>query len=360
MLKTVSSVANALGALNYKGTWNANTNTPTLASGVGTQGDYYVVSVAGATDLDGITNWGVGDWAAFNGSVWQRVEGGADGNFVNLTVTGTGKIDDLIVGATSAPQANVEIKDATGGELRLSTSEPSMVVNDVAGKITWNAPDEGSGTQANIVAGEISLIATNFWDATKYTPSAIVFKTCPLNGPAMVEAARFTSDGNLAFPSGQGIDFSATSGTGTSELFDDYEEGTWTPNYTAATGGNLGGTQNRQGYYTKVGNKVTVQFYLYINTIDVTGKSGDVTVTGLPFTGSLGGNATGSLVVTEDTGQYGAFTNSPRTMKLSGSGDSLVLLKEISSNVEQPLQVTDFATGGGNRNIIRASFTYIV
>ena len=174
------------------------------------------------------------------------------------------------------------------------------------------------------------------------------------------EAARFNSSGNLAFPSGQGIDFSATAGTGTSELLDDYEEGTWTPNYTAATGGNLGGTQSRQGYYTKVGNKVTVQFYLYINTIDVTGKSGDVTVTGLPFTGSLGGNATGSLVVTEDTGQYGAFTNSPRTMKLSGSGDSLVLLKEISSNVEQPLQVTDFATGGGNRNIIRASFTYIV
>ena len=69
MLKTVSSVANALGALNYQGTWNASTNTPTLASGVGTQGDYYVVSVAGSTNLDGITNWGVGDWAAFNGSV---------------------------------------------------------------------------------------------------------------------------------------------------------------------------------------------------------------------------------------------------------------------------------------------------
>jgi len=177
----------------------------------------------------------------------------------------------------------------------------------------------------------------------------------------MAAAGDVTIYNNLVMSTaGAGIDFSATAGTGTSELLDDYEEGTWTPNYTAATGGNLGGTQNRQGYYTKVGNKVTVQFYLYINTIDVTGKSGDVTVTGLPFTGSLGGNATGSLVVTEDTGQYGAFTNSPRTMKLSGSGDSLVLLKEISSNVEQPLQVTDFATGGGNRNIIRASFTYIV
>jgi hypothetical protein len=89
MLKTVSSITNAIGALNYKGTWNASTNSPALASGVGTKGDYYVVSVAGSTNLDGISNWGVGDWAVFNGSVWQRVEGGADLNGVNLTFTGT-------------------------------------------------------------------------------------------------------------------------------------------------------------------------------------------------------------------------------------------------------------------------------
>jgi hypothetical protein len=78
MLKTVSSVINAIGALNYKGTWNASTNTPTLTSGVGVKGDYYVVSVAGTTDLDGTDFWGVGDWAVFNGVIWQRVEGGSE------------------------------------------------------------------------------------------------------------------------------------------------------------------------------------------------------------------------------------------------------------------------------------------
>jgi len=88
MLKTVSSITNALGALNYKGTWNASTNSPALSSGAGTKGDYYVVSVAGTTSLDGISNWGVGDWATFNGSVWQRVEGGADLNGVNLSISG--------------------------------------------------------------------------------------------------------------------------------------------------------------------------------------------------------------------------------------------------------------------------------
>lgn len=62
------------GDLNYQGAWNANTNTPTLTSSTGTQGYYYVVSVAGTTNLNGITDWQVGDWAIFNGSVWQKVD----------------------------------------------------------------------------------------------------------------------------------------------------------------------------------------------------------------------------------------------------------------------------------------------
>ena len=71
--------------LDFQGSWNASTNSPTLASSTGTNGEFYIVSVAGTTNLNGITNWGIGDWALFNGTVWQRVEGGADGNFVDLT-----------------------------------------------------------------------------------------------------------------------------------------------------------------------------------------------------------------------------------------------------------------------------------
>ena len=53
------------GVLVYQGAWNASTNTPTLASGTGTGGYYYIVSVAGTTELDGIDEWAVGDWAIF-------------------------------------------------------------------------------------------------------------------------------------------------------------------------------------------------------------------------------------------------------------------------------------------------------
>ncbi len=53
------------GGLEYSGTWNAFNNTPALASGVGTTGDFYIVSTPGSTNLDGITDWKVGDWAIF-------------------------------------------------------------------------------------------------------------------------------------------------------------------------------------------------------------------------------------------------------------------------------------------------------
>lgn len=63
-----------MGDLNYQGTWNASTNTPTLVSSTGTKGYYYVVSVAGTTNLNGITDWKIGDWAVFNGTAWEKID----------------------------------------------------------------------------------------------------------------------------------------------------------------------------------------------------------------------------------------------------------------------------------------------
>jgi len=75
MLKVVSTIGGGtIGGVTYEGTWNAATNTPTLTSSTGTKGDYYVVNVAGSTNLDGITDWQIGDWAIFNGSVWEKVD----------------------------------------------------------------------------------------------------------------------------------------------------------------------------------------------------------------------------------------------------------------------------------------------
>lgn len=72
---TAQIPASLLGAVVYQGTWNASTNTPALASGVGTKGYAYKVSVAGTTTLDGVGAWVVGDWVIFDGTAWDKIDG---------------------------------------------------------------------------------------------------------------------------------------------------------------------------------------------------------------------------------------------------------------------------------------------
>jgi hypothetical protein len=238
MLKSVSSITNAIGALNFKGTWDANANSPVLTSSVGTKGDYYVVGTAGSTNLNGISNWGVGDLATFNGSVWQRVEGGADLNGVNLSVSGTSTLSNLTASTALALNASKEIVSVTN-----------------------------TGTGDNVLATAPTLVGN------------VTLST-----------------GNLVVASGQGIDFSATPGTGTSELLADYEEGTFTPTWTPATGS--GATvNNASGWYTKVGNRVTVDVYIGTNGHGT--SAGDITIGGLPFTSTANLNQLGGFYLAQ-------------------------------------------------------------
>lgn len=76
-----------------------------------------------------------------------------------------------------------------------------------------------------------------------------------------ISATQLTlTTGNVIVASGQGIDFSATPGTGTSELLADYEEGDWTP------APNSGTFSSATGRYTRVGRVVTLQFNITVGT----------------------------------------------------------------------------------------------
>jgi hypothetical protein len=106
------SWADIAGGLDYQGTWNATTNTPTLASSVGTNGYYYVVATAGSTNLDGITDWKIGDWLIFNGATWQKIDqswaiAGANDNITSMTgITGGISSPDFIQFDTGATVTN--------------------------------------------------------------------------------------------------------------------------------------------------------------------------------------------------------------------------------------------------------------
>ena len=185
--------------LDFQGSWNASTNSPALASSVGTNGEFYIVSVAGTTDLNGITNWGIGDWAIFNGTVWQRVEGGADGNFNDVTVAGTlevtgeitanggialgdsdkatfGAGDDLQIysdgtdGYIDNVTGDFYIRDTAGGTLHLQAklNEEGIVIHDDGGVDIYRNNDiKLSTTSTGIdVTGTATANDVNITDTT--------------------------------------------------------------------------------------------------------------------------------------------------------------------------------------------------
>ena len=67
-------LAALIGAVVYQGTWNATTNTPTIPAATANKGQYYVVAVAGATAIDGISDWNVGDHIICNGTAWEKID----------------------------------------------------------------------------------------------------------------------------------------------------------------------------------------------------------------------------------------------------------------------------------------------
>ena len=118
-----------------------------------------------------------------------------------------------------------------------------------------------------------------------------------------ISATQITlSTGNVIVANGQGVDFSATPGTGTSELFADYEEGTWTP--TQGTGLTVVGSFSSSGSYTKVGRMVTVRGRVSGST-SVAIVANSQLCGGLPFTGTTGAEAEEGALTDNNITQVG-------------------------------------------------------
>jgi hypothetical protein len=122
---------------------------------------------------------------------------------------------------------------------------------------------------------------------------------------------------NIVMASGKGIDFSATAnsaGTMTSELLNDYEEGTWTPVITDLTNdATMDGTYTR-GSYIKIGKQVTVRGYIL--TTSLGSVTGNVKIKGLPFTNgggfaSLGGGSIGTASGLNITAGHSVHISTP-------------------------------------------------
>ena len=149
-------------------------------------------------------------------------------------------------------------------------------------EIKGTADTGGNSTRSGAIAFE-SGSGSNGYAVLWGQEGGIHIYTSATNRDAVEYSSKFHSDGNLHFASGKGIDFSANANaTGmTSELLDDYEEGTWTPGVSFGNN-SVGVTYSVQtGEYTKIGRQVTVSGYVTLSNKGT--STGQLRIEGLPF-----------------------------------------------------------------------------
>jgi hypothetical protein len=204
-----------------------------------------------------------------------------------------GLIHGSILSPTStAEQGQLHFETATAGALteKMIIGTTNLVINEIGA--VFNVRIEGD-TDANLF----------YTDATNSRVGIGIIT--PAEKLEVVGNIKLS--GNVVIASGQGIDFSATAGTGTSELFNDYEEGTWTP--SDGSGAGLVFTITGTSTYTKIGRLVTaICDVTYPITVDGTTSL----VGGLPFTTAAGPSGVASIGFTD----YGAWV----TANPQGSG----------------------------------------
>ena len=260
------------------------------------------------------------------------------------------QIDNLLAGGTISNFTSTGIDDnATSTAITIDASENVGigVVPETDWNAAWVAFQVGSGAIANTVSGTQTALAhnakfttTSSFSGNKYIKTEQASSYVQANGThafrvapsgtantaiTWTDAITIDNSGDVTLPagnlvigtSGKGIDFSATSdgsGTMTSEVLDDYEEGTWTPQFYHGT---TAYTHSSGGSYTKIGRQVTLNGYA---TISAAGAAGVISLEGLPFavgdtvpntslesSGTFGyvtlaGVATGPLTLTANTG----------------------------------------------------------
>jgi hypothetical protein len=268
----------------------------------------------------------------------------------DLTVdTSTLKVDSTNnrVGiGTATPAYLLDIADASSATRFVATNTNNSAYGAGIYLKTMNgASMVSNATLATSNDGTFNLFTGTSADSTKLS----------INTSGNVNVAL----GNVVMgTSGKGIDFSATtsgSGTMTSELLNDYEEGTFTPVLTTdAVNFTSVAYIIQQAKYTKIGNLVTISGTIYTSAVVKGLASGNVVITGLPFAqpgGDVlgGGNCNVSELWLADN-----------PIEFVVSGSSVILLKRATSTgASVNLVVADVGTSA-SANFVRFIGQYYV
>ena len=250
-----------------------------------------------------------------NDGKFLRANNGADPSFETVSIPAGTTInnnaaDRIITGSGTANTLEGESTftyDNGGLNIAGNSSRDGLKITQAGshyGELCFNSNRTGENQAIGYIRGEwdgtevgaISIEAGD--DTTNKDDAKITFYTA--QGGTISRKMAIEQDGHvhidngdLKFASGHGIDFSDTAngGTGTpNELFDDYEEGSWTPAIEGLS--NTPSFHNLGGHYTKIGNRVFLQCHIQINGSNkpqFTNQSSIFKISGLPFTGDNSG-----------------------------------------------------------------------
>jgi hypothetical protein len=178
--------------------------------------------------------------------------------------------------------ADAKISALTGASTPLAGTEVLPIVQGGSTVKVANNDLRPKQIQSNATSGVLQVAGPAAASTRVMTTPDANFTAARTDAAQSFTGDQTLSTGNLVIgTSGKGIDFSATPGTGTSELLADYEEGSWTPTLIASGGG--ASTTQFTGRYTKIGNVVYFNAYMNDDASNNFG-SGSLSFGGLPYT----------------------------------------------------------------------------
>lgn len=173
-----TAIAGIVGGMVYKGTWNANTNSPTITSGSGTLGWFYKVATAGTTTVDGNSSWIVGDLLLYDGTAWDKI----DGNSTEVTSV-FGRVGAVTLALTDIPaQADSTIlANISGGSSTPLADTLTAILDHIFGSTRGMTLYRGSSAWAALGAGTAGQFLQTqgtsgdpLWVSEPYNPSGYV------------------------------------------------------------------------------------------------------------------------------------------------------------------------------------------
>ena len=275
---------------------------------------------------------------------------GRNPTFNNVEVDGTLSVDGTfdINSAITITATSSTIESTSGAELFLSRDDTAIANNNLIGGLAFKANDSTASPNPQYCGMKAYAAGSgNNPDLEFYAGNGNYDARLPQLSINYLNNVTVETGNLVIGTSGKGIDFSATSdgsGTTTSELFSDYEEGDWTPVIADAASAGNEGTATVDARYTKVGNVVTL--VCAINNIVTTGltSGNDLFITGLPYTSynlSTAGQIAGAVAVNNITfsGYVTAVLPDNQTyIKLresaTGTAGDFVTVGELSSSAD--------------------------